>query len=211
MILEKEKRRKVRSDKKKEIKPTLPIELRECLYRIAYVTGTPVKDLAALLCEKGFLNHDVMNHLSEGFRRTVRLKNTLYLGDLERSSLRSRLLPGQTGKITIRFDQYTYENLCTLAYAQDVTPSRSTALLLNATIHHSNIVNDYVIEVIKGHVDEPRMKELRKVLIYLNTNSSHDAEVTWISFLSHLYDEIKNGETTISESVQEFLKRWRSM
>ena len=115
------------------------------------------------------------------------------------------------GKITIRFEQHTYENLCTLSYALDVTPTRATALLLNASIHHSSIVNDYVIEVIKGHVDEPRMRELRKVLRYLNANNLNDAEVTWISFLSHLYDEIKNGETTISESVQEFLKRWRTL
>ena len=209
--MEKEKRRKVRSDKKKEIKPTLPTELKECIYRISYITGTPVKDVSALLCERGFLNHEVMNHLSEGFRRTVRLKSTLYLGDIGRASLRSRLLPGQTGKITIRFDQYTYENLCTLSYALDVTPSRATALLLHASIHHSSIVNDFVIEVIKGQIDEPKMKQLRNILRYLNANNPTDAEVTWISFLSHLYDEIKNGETTISESIQEFLKRWRSM
>jgi hypothetical protein len=211
MEMIKEKTRKVRSDKKKDVKPTLPVDLKECIYRIAYITGTPVKDLSVVLCEKGFLDYDVMNYLSEGFRRTVRLKSTLYMGDLSRPSLRSRLLPGQTGKITIRFDQLSYENLCTLSYALDVTPSRATALLLTATIHHSNIVNNYVIELIKGQVDELRMKELRKVLNYLNANNSNEAEVTWISFLSHLYDEVKNGETTISDSVHEFLKRWRNM
>ena len=209
--MEKEKRRQVRSDKKKEIKPTLPVDLKEAIYRISYITGTPVKDLSVLLCEKGLLNHQVMNHLSEGFRRTVRLKSTLYLGDINRPSLRTRLLPGQTGKITIKFEQHDYENLSTLAYALDVTPSRATALLLNASIHHSNIVNDYVIDVIRGHIDEPRMRELRNVLRYLNANKSLDAEVTWVAFLSHLYDEVKNGETTISESIQEFLKRWRNM
>lgn len=207
----KERVRKVRSDKKKEVKPSLSTELKEAIYRISYITQTPVKDIAVLLCDKGFVSPDVMSYLSPQFRRTVRLKNTMYMGDLERPSLRTRSLPGKTEKITIKFEQSSYENICMLAYALDVTPTRATALLLHTSLHHSDILNKYIQEHLKGHLSVPRMKELRKVLLYLNANNTHDAEVSWITFLSYLYDDVKNGDLTVSESIQEFLSRWRNL
>lgn len=207
----KEKKRKVRSDKKKDVKPTINVELKDCIYRISYITQTPVKDVAYMLCDRGLLSKDVMSFLSEQFRRTVRLKSTLYIGDIERPSLRTRSLAGQKEKITIRFDSVSYENLCTLAYAMDVTPTRATALLLDASIHHSDIINDYVKDHIQGHLSDSRMKELRKVLQFLNENNPYEAEVSWSSFLSYLYEDLKSGDITVSESIQEFLKRWRNM
>lgn len=209
--MQKEKTRKIRSDKKKEVKPTIEVELKECIYRISYITQTPVKDVALVLCERGFLSHEVMSFLSERFRRTVRLKNTLYIGDIEKTSLRTRSIPGKKEKITMRFDSVMYENLCTLSYAMDVTPTQAVAELLNASVHYTDILNDIVKEHINGHLSEARMKELRKVLQYLNNHNTEDAEVSWISFLSYLYEDIKQGEITVSESVQEFIKRWKNM
>ncbi|AIE58946.1 hypothetical protein [Bacillus methanolicus] len=86
--MKKEKERRTRSDKKRDVKPTITIQLKECIYRISYITNTPVKDVAETICEAGLVSRKVMDYLSQHFRRPVRLKNTLYMGDLDRPSLR---------------------------------------------------------------------------------------------------------------------------
>ncbi|MCM3176307.1 hypothetical protein [Cytobacillus horneckiae] len=45
-----EKKRKTRSDKKKDIKPTINIKLHECINRLSYITNTPVKDVGVHIC-----------------------------------------------------------------------------------------------------------------------------------------------------------------
>lgn len=205
-----EQGRKVRSDKKRQVKPTLSIELKECLYRVSYITKTPVKDLTERMCIKGLSSRTVLDYLSTNFRRTVRIDATLFLGDLERPSLQKKSKPGQTDKVTITFTQNTYDNICVLAYALDVTPTRATALLLHAALYHSDFVNNYVRQHIEGQLDQSRMKELRKVLQFINASHDFKERVSWTSFLSFIYDEFISGSQSVSDSIQEFLVTWKS-
>ncbi|MEB9310261.1 hypothetical protein P4I99_33175 [Bacillus cereus] len=46
-----EQERKVRKDKKVDIKPTISVDLKECIYRLSYITNKPVKDGG--LCSNG--------------------------------------------------------------------------------------------------------------------------------------------------------------
>ena len=205
-----EQGRKVRVDKKRQVKPTLPIELKECLYRVSYITKTPVKELTERMCIKGLTSRPVLNYISERFRRTVRIDNTLYMGNFERPSLQTKSKAGETGKVTITFSGSTYENICVLAYALDVTPTRATALLLHATLYYSDFANSFVKSHIEGQLDESRMKELRKVLQFINDSHDFNERVSWTSFLSFLYDEFMTGTNSLSETIQEFLELWRN-
>lgn len=204
------KSRKVRSDKRPEVKPTLLIELKEMLYRLSYITKTPVKDLAAHICEKGLASRSVLEHLSKSFRRTIHLGSTLYMGDLDRPSLQTKMKAGETGKITTKFSQKTYGTICILAYGLGVTPTRATALLINATIYYSDFADAFVRTHIEDQLDDSRKKELRKVLQFINASSDYEQNVSWSSFLSLIYDEFMNGTNTVSDSIQEFLERWRN-
>lgn len=205
----KEKGRRTRSDKKRDIKPTLNIQLKECIYRLSYITNTPVKDVAEEICIAGLGSRKVIEHLSQNFRRPIRLKNTLYMGDPERLSLQKRAAAGPSERITIRFEQSTYENINALAYALDVTPSRATAILLDASVRNSNFINEYARDYLKQHLDEGRMKELKAVLKFINTNNPYEEEISWVGLLSFLFDEIKIGASQISESVQGWLEKWK--
>ncbi|AIE61761.1 hypothetical protein [Bacillus methanolicus] len=206
--MKKEKERRTRSDKKRDVKPTITIQLKECIYRLSYITNTPVKDVAETICEAGLVSRKVMDYLSQHFRRPVRLKNTLYMGDLDRSSLQKRSSAGQCERITIRLPQGTYENLTALAYALDVTPSRATALLLDASIRNSDFINEYVRDYLKQHLDDGRMRELKKVMKFINTNNPYEEEISWSALLSFLFDELKIGASNISESIQDWLDKW---
>ncbi|KON83556.1 hypothetical protein AF332_27825 [Sporosarcina globispora] len=201
-----EKKRKVRSDKKRDVKPSLSIKLKECIHRLSYITNTPVKDVAEKICESGVTSNKVMDHLSQFFRRDIRLNNTMYLGDLERESLQRR---NKTVKerITIRFSQSTYDDLCSLAYALDVTPTKATALLLEASIKNSEFVHEYIEEYIGSYLDEGRMKELKKVMKFINENNPYDEEFSWAEFIDVLFNEIKVGTSTIKNALTDWIDR----
>lgn len=202
-------RRKIRSDKKRDVKPTISIHLKEAIYRLSYITSTPVKDVAERICEDGLVSRKVIENLSQHFRRSVRLKSTMYMGDLERPSLRGNVPGGQTERISIRFKQSTYESLSALAYALDVTPSRATALILDASIRDSAFINKFFHDHLKNQLDDRRMAELKKVIKYLNANNPCEERITWGLLLSYIYGEISDGAHSVTESITEFIKKWK--
>ncbi|MGM0867392.1 MAG: hypothetical protein ACQEWF_22245 [Bacillota bacterium] len=199
-----EKKRKVRSDKKRDVKPSLSIQLKESIYRLSYITNTPVKDVSEQLCESGVTSNKVIEHLSQFFRRDIRLNNTLYIGDLERESLQRRSKTVKE-RITIRFTQATYDNLCSLAYALDVTPTKATALLLEASLKDTTFVHAYVEEHVGSYLDEGRMKELKKVIKYVNQHNPYDDEFSWAELIDYLFNEIKLGTTTIKTALSDWI------
>ena len=114
--------RKVRSDKKREVKPTISIQLKDAIYIISYVTSTPVKDVAERICTDGLASKKVISSLSPRFRRTVRLANTLYMGDIKRPTLRRNNIAEKTDRISLRLLAPDYDNLSTLAFALTLHP-----------------------------------------------------------------------------------------
>jgi hypothetical protein len=202
--------RRTRSDKKRDVKPTISIHLKECIYRLSYITNTPVKDVGETICEAGLFSRKVLDHLSQHFRRPVRLKNTLFMGDLERPSFQKKDKEGPCERVTIRFRQSTYENISALAYALDVTPSKATALLLDVSIRNSDFINEYVRDYLKQHLDDGRMKELKKVMKFINIHNPYEEEISWSTLLSYLFDEMKMSASTLSGTVQLWLQRYKN-
>ena len=201
--------RKVRSDRKRDIKPTVSIELRECIYRLAYITDTPVKDVVEDVCINGIRQKQVISYLSRNFRRTVRIDNTLFLGDMERVSVKKRSVRGQNERISTRVDSDTYEVINTLAYALDCSVSRACSLLLDASIRDVEFLNEFVQNYLSIHVDDKRMKELKKVFRYINQNNPYSKEITWPSFLSYLIDEVKVSAEKVKDTVSGFvINKW---
>jgi len=202
--------RKVRSDKKRDVQPTVSKELKDCIYRLSYITDTPVKDVAEEICINGIQRNKVISHLSQNFRRDIRIDNTLYLGDSERVSVRKRTGPGQSERITIRFKSDMYERLSVLAFALDCSVSRATALLMDAAVREVDFVNEFVRGYLSEHVDERRMNELKKVLKYINSKNPYAEEVSWFVFLSYLMDEVKIHADKLQDAVSDFvIHKWR--
>lgn len=202
-------KRKVRSDKKRDVKPTISEHLRETVYRISYITSTPVKDVAETICNHGITSSKVMGNLSGNFRRTVRLRNTVYIGSLDMPSIQRMKPVGKTQRISIRFKREDFENIGTLAFALDVTPSRAAALLLDASIRDGDFINYYIRDYLKTQLNEQRMNELRKVLKYINKKNPYEEEVSWGLLLTYIVDEVKEAGVTISDTVSKFIKEWK--
>ncbi|WP_061810485.1 hypothetical protein [Rossellomorea vietnamensis] len=203
------KKRKVRSDKKRDVKPTISSNLKHCIYRLSYITSTPVKDVAETLCEKGLRSRKVMDYLSTYFRRDLKFANTIYIGDFERESLQRKVQTGKNERITIRFTQLSYEHISSLARALDVTPSKATALLLDASIRNTNLLNAFVKTYLHDHLDGNRMKELKEVLKYINKNNPYQEEISWFTLLSMIYEDVKESTSNVKDIVHHWMKKYK--
>lgn len=201
--------RKVRSDKKRSINPTVSLELRDCIYRLAFITETPIKDVIADILIEGSQRKKPMDHLSQYFIRDVRIGNSLYMGDNQRMAVNRQSSSGKTVRISTRVTQGMYSDLEGIAYSMGSSVSKACALLLNATIRDVEFVNEFVRNYIEANVDAERMKELQKVLKYINAGNPYDERMSWPTLLSYLVDEVKEGAEKLQDTVTEFvINRW---
>lgn len=203
------KDRKTRSDKKRDVKPTISIDLKNCIYRLSYITNTPVKDVIETICEKGLQSRKVMEYLSEYFLRDFKFTNTIYMGDPGRKSLQRKCQSGKNERVTTRFNQETYETIRKLSDALDVTPSKATAILLDSSIRNTNILNSFVKTYLHNHVDDNRMKELKVVLKYINKNNPYNEEISWFALVSIIFDELKETTEDVKDTINKWLEKFK--
>jgi len=201
------KSRKKRSDRKKDIKPTIPLQLREVIYSLSYITNTPVKDVAERVCRYGLNSKKVIEYLSQFFRRDYMAGSILYVGDLDNPSLQGRKIEGGKGRITIRFRLHDSEAINRLAFALDVTPSKATYILLDASVRNSNFINKYLQTYVKDNLDENRMRELKKIMAFINKNNPYDEHISWGALIMYLFDELKHGSGAFVDKVSEWVDK----
>lgn len=194
--------RKVRSDKKREVKPVIKLELKDAIYRLSYITYTPVKDVCEQLCFYVLYDKRIIEHLSKYFKRDVRLTNTLYFGNSTSKTV-SKRDKGENQRVSVRFTQDVYDSIAVLSYAMDCTPSRTVAILLNIAMKNITYVNRYMGEYLDGHLSEQQMRELRGVLKYVNHTS--DAQQSWMAIIGTILDEVSAPMTRVKDAVSEFL------
>lgn len=200
--VKREVERKVRSDKKREVKPVIKLELKDAIYRLSYITYTPVKDVCARLCMYVITDKHMIGQYARYFQRDIRLENTLYFGSSSNKRFTKRD-PGETSRVTVRFTQAEYDSIAILSYALDCTPSRTVAILLYAAMRHLKYVNRYVKEYLDGHLSENQMRELRGVLKYINLKN--EASQSWMSLIGTIVDEVSAPITRVKDAVSEYL------
>ena len=199
--------RKVRSDKKRDVKPTIRIELKDAIYRLSYITQTPVKDVAASMVEFAIRDSGIVNVISRSFRRDIRINNTLYRGHIDNARINRREL-GVCERLTLRLTRADYETVSVLAYALDVNPTRVSALLLDASMNDFRFINSYVSRYLNTQLTPAQMKELRNVLRYVNEDE--EEQMTLATLLSMIVDEVSTPVSRVKDAVSEFIiNNWR--
>ncbi|MCY9546762.1 hypothetical protein [Lysinibacillus xylanilyticus] len=144
----------------------------------------------------------IIEHLSQFFKRDVRMSNTLYFGNATNKII-SKRERGDNQRVSVRFTQGVYDSIAVLSYAMDCTPSRTVAILLNIAMKNVEYVNRYMKEYLDGHLSEQQMRELRGVLKYVNHTS--DAQQSWMALLGTILDEVSAPMTRVKDAVSEFL------
>lgn len=160
--------RKVRSDKKVDVKPTMSSKLKNEIYSFAHYCEEPVKDVGERLCVEGAVSRIIIEEIHHWFRRDYFLPPAIHKGYLDRPRLKL-LFKGETGKVTIKFKQDDFEKICNLSYALDLPPTTTCAILLKRTIHNQ----DFMVSYVHSHFnhlskdDQDRVKRyLRKIWGY---------------------------------------------
>lgn len=205
--------RKTRSDRKRDIKPTISVELKDCIYRLSYILDTPVKDVVVDLCIAGASSDRVMALISGKLRRDMRIEETVYIGDLENESNRCDST-ARRERITSRFKIEDYEILSALSYGLDCSVSRACAILLDASIREIDIIREMLKEGFTQR-DKDRMRELRSIMKYVNEDNPFDDKLELESVIEMLARKTRDkfqsvnardkdkSDSSVSESVIE--------
>ena len=200
-------RRKVRSDAKKDVKSTLPIELKDAIYRLSHITDTPVMHVAESLFLHSVKSTEIIDYVAVYFQRDVLLNGTLYRGMLTNPSVLKQKNQGQTDRIHFRLTKETYEVLAVFAYALGCSHSKACAVLLEECIHESDFISNYIEQHLADNLSSDRMKELREFMRYVNNGEEIHS---WASLLSYIKDEVKKPFQNVKEVVEEFvIHHWK--
>lgn len=154
--------RKVRSDKKVDVQPTMSVQLKNQLYTLAHLSCEPVKDAAQRLCEKGLEESLIIEEIRQFFRRDYKFKNNITVGYADRPRLKL-VLNGDTGKVSIKFPQPVFDRLCDLAFALDLPPTTAATILIKKTLNNKEFM-EYYVRSLQGLTDA----EKRKIHAFLN-------------------------------------------
>ncbi|MEK5528578.1 hypothetical protein MKX79_04175 [Viridibacillus sp. FSL R5-0468] len=203
---EKKTEKKVRSDRKIDIKPCVEFELYDCISRLSHITNSPMKTVGETICKKGLYSKIVIDQLAIHFRRDYRFKNTLFIGNKNLLSERRKKTPGIKPRVSMRFDQRLYDDLAELAYSLDTTISNAAALLLKSSIQNTNIVNEYISKYVQTILDPERKKQLEAVLAYIQKDNPYEAdEGSLARLIGFIMDEFMQKSRNVKKAVEAWL------
>lgn len=182
--------RKVRSDKKQQVAPTISVKLKTEIERLAFITDQPVKRIGELLSYEGIHNRDITEQFVPYLQKGIlRVEKTLFYGSKENPSLRDRTNDDKTDRISIRFEQRDFVDIETLADLLYVSPTRTVALLLDAGIRHPEIV-EYILQkhTLRNPLEDMVLSEIRKLMRYINRNNPYKMARWNEKFERYLHD-----------------------
>ena len=197
----------IRSDKKRDVKPTIQLDLKDALYRLSHLTFMPVKDVCQQMAIMVLYDRKTIEHLSKYFKRDLLTDRTVYIGNMENPSIAKRLV-GRGERVTIRFTQGEYEALAMLSFALDCTTSRAVSLLLSISMRNVRFINRFIKQYLREQLSDSQMRELQAILRY--TNRTGESHHSWASLLAYVAEEVGGPVARIKEAVNEFIDmKWR--
>ncbi|MGG0663386.1 hypothetical protein ABE042_04680 [Viridibacillus arvi] len=199
--------RSVRSDKKRDVKITVHGELKESIYRLAFITNTPIKNLVEEMIIYALRSKRILHELAPHFVRDVRIDNVLYVGHKD-----NHVGHSPTGlsysRIKTRVTEQTFTAINTIAYGLDVRPARVAALLTFEALHDVTFVDTYIKKYLEENLNDYQILELKKIIDYIRRD--FDTDVGWASLLSFVIEEVREPLTNLKEKVNTFvIKSWQ--
>lgn len=149
--------RKTRSDKKRDIKPTISIEVKDHIYRLSYIMTLPVKDVCELMIKHAIKDESIINRLSKNFQRGIWFNETLFHGSSYNQPI-TKFEYGPTDRISFRTKKELHDKISALSYSLDCSISRTCAVLLYESLTDREFVNNCVVDCT---LDASRSRELR--------------------------------------------------
>jgi len=153
--------RKMRSDKKVDVKPTISDRTKRQFYKFSELCELPVKDVAQQLIENACTSSLILDDINHWFRRDYVCPPAIHKGNIERPRLKI-IFNEETGKINTRLSQENYDQLCDLSYSLDLPPTTTAAILIKRSLHNREFMFDYVRSL--KHLSNEEKNELHAFL-----------------------------------------------
>jgi hypothetical protein len=195
-------KRKVRSDKKRDIKPTISDALNECVHNLSYILNQPIKDIGEKIIMAAIDSRECIEGLSIYFKRDYRHGNTIFRGNLDAEVIQKRNII-QKERLHLRFKASDHERISALAYSMDCSISLSTTMLLISGIRNHAIFNKIVDSEVIRLLDPVRLKRLKMIQKYITKlNDQHISLFALISYVAH---EVVDTTKTMHEKVNDWI------
>ncbi|OXB97349.1 MULTISPECIES: hypothetical protein [Bacillus] len=76
-------------------------------------------------------------------------------------------------------------------------------------MQHTNVVNEYIKTYLQNHLDKNRMKELKKIIRYINVHNPYEEEFSFTELMAYLFDEIKGNSKNIKTRITEWIDQYK--
>lgn len=162
--------RKVRSDKKRDVKPTVSMYIRNNICELSSIIGISAGDAGLSLISKGFHSDDVMRQFQPLMISNFDIDNRIYVGNRENGPVKINYR-GSVAKVSIKFPADIYQDLRRLAYSIGLPPTTTAALMLK-----------------KAMFCMPFMDEQKRLYLYHCNHEAQRKEL--IRFIDHLEHSI---------------------
>lgn len=193
-----EPERKVRTDKKQQIAPTITMTLKKEIERLSSIANQPIKSVGESLVIEGMRNKEVISRLLPFFQNGIlNIDNSFYFGNADNQHFKDYEPSGLTDRISIRFEKYDYEDVQLLARILDVSPSRAVSEMLDVAIRHPIIVGPMLLQGVGRDPDESIKKDVKAFAKFVNASNPYGEKIDR-SFISYLFNG-KNQPFGITE------------
>lgn len=196
--------RKIREDKKIDFKPLVNSKTKTGIYQLAFITETPIKNVAEHLCVTGLHNISIIEEISAHFKRDLHYRNTFFRGDPSTPSLKKRHDSGECQRISFRVKNEINDTISALAYALDCSKARVCAVILEKSMNNFEIVNEYVEVYIEKGLDKERVNELKKLMRSVN-GQNNEYKFSWPTLLTAIMNEINPPTKNVKDAVDTFI------
>ncbi|MEN0645566.1 hypothetical protein MKY91_20585 [Alkalicoccobacillus gibsonii] len=206
----KTKQRQIRSDKKIDVRPTIPAQFKQIIGRLSYIVTVPEKDIIEFIINSAIRSETVLDGLSKYFVYDYMYGTTLHLGSYDNPSIKEELnrLYERTEKVraTTRLKQTDYDNLFQLANSLNCTRSCAAWVLIERGIKDHAIIQSLLRSFLENELDPQRMKQLEEMIHFINKNKeSGEEDFTLIEMLSYFRSQVKNGTGSIISHLKKLL------
>ena len=180
------RRRKIRSDKKKQIRPSLDLEICESIFRLSTITKRPIKDICELLLINALKSDQILVSLSQYLKRDIQVRNGLYKGHIHAEPLYDVYTDSRRNRVSFTIRMETYDMLYTLSYCFGVSVSKMAAVLIFESLIDIDFIESFLEEYLDS-LNDSRKAELKKLLKYIQSQTSE--KFTLGDLLVYLIDQ----------------------
>ena len=151
--------RKVRSDKKRDVRPTVSIYIKRNLQTLKRITGLSLQDVSLTLVQNAICNDDVLRELQPFMLSNFVIENRVYIGGREGEPIKMNYR-GETGKVPVKVPNRLDKDLRRLAYSIGLTPTSTTALLIRKAMFNETFMESHKYLYLQHIEDREQVEDL---------------------------------------------------